>query len=429
MIRRSALCLALLASLAAYFLAASAVAQTPDLRSQVEMFAALEDRSLGTPGCAQAADYLEQAFRNIFGGLEGAVIARQQFHTPVQRHRGSFITRLDTGASASLFPLRLNALATGAIGLPGYEGELIYAGRGELGDFNGLDPSGRIVLMDMDSGKNWQNAAMLGARALIFLDSKKLPDGGEDQAPRRRFEDKHELTPLDFPRFWMPESQAREFFQAPGPFAARRTLGAARLTSAMAWENTAGENVYCFVPGTDPGLANELVIVQAFYDSTAYAPGLSPGADEALSAATLLEVAAVLADSPPKRPVLLAATAGQAQGLAGMREFVGAFAAEEDLLADWREDMAERIGEAEEALEFLRTPAPLAALGNSEQAEILGRAFSDLLKDQVDAISRELMRLRLEQGGEQERIIALAEERMRYMRLQWAAGGCNGGAD
>ncbi len=55
------------------------------------------------------------------------------------------------------------------------------------------------------------------------------------------------------------------------------------------------------------------MLVEAFYDSTAWVAGLSPGADEASGVATLLFVAQYLKDHPPQRTVILAATSGHAR--------------------------------------------------------------------------------------------------------------------
>ena len=41
---------------------------------------------------------------------------------------------------------------------------MIYAGKGDWGDFNGREIDGRVVLLDFSSGANWLNAALL-ARA------------------------------------------------------------------------------------------------------------------------------------------------------------------------------------------------------------------------------------------------------------------------
>ncbi|RLF13569.1 MAG: hypothetical protein DRN06_08420, partial [Thermoprotei archaeon] len=49
------------------------------------------------------------------------------------------------------------------------EGTAVYAGKGELDDFNGLDVNGSIVALDYDSGWNWVNALRFGAKAVIYL--------------------------------------------------------------------------------------------------------------------------------------------------------------------------------------------------------------------------------------------------------------------
>ena len=65
----------------------------------------------------------------------------------------------------------------------------------------------------------------------------------------------------------------------------------ALLTGSSRWKRVVGENVYCLVPGTDSKLADDLLIVEAFYDGEALTPGAAPGAEEAVSAAALLDLA------------------------------------------------------------------------------------------------------------------------------------------
>ena len=64
--------------------------------------------------------------------------------------------------------------------------------------------------------------------------------------------------------------------------------------------------------------AQELLVVEAFYDSTARVAGRAPGADEAMGIGALLELARYLRNHPPQRSILLLATAGHAQTLSGM---------------------------------------------------------------------------------------------------------------
>ena len=85
-----------------------------------------------------------------------------------------------------------------------------------------------------------------------------------------------------------------------------------------------------------------MVIVGAYYDAISPVPALAPGAEQACGVAAWLEVAGALARSPPRRTVLLLATAGHFQALAGMRAW----------MARWRqlEKGAAPVGELEARL-------------------------------------------------------------------------------
>ena len=190
---------------------------------------------------------------------------------------------------------------------------------------------GAVLLMELDSTKNWLRAADLGASALIYVD--------RGQSTRMDFEEKFELSPVQFPRFWMPVQALREAF---GDFESApegQLAGAVRLTSQAVWENAISENITCLIPGTSPERKKELLLVEAFYDSTAHVAGKSPGADEAVGAATLLQVARHLKENPPERTVLLVATSGHAQTLAGLRELVWSFSARSRDLRDARNEL------------------------------------------------------------------------------------------
>jgi len=58
-------------------------------------------------------------------------------------------------------------------------------------------------------------------------------------------------------------------------------------------------NCYGFLPGKNPQLKAELIVLEAFYDASSNILGLAPGADEATSIAMLLTVARRLARDPP----------------------------------------------------------------------------------------------------------------------------------
>jgi len=392
MMRR--LVLPLLAALVlAAFVAAPGSARA-DGADFLRRLAALGDRSVGAEGAAKAADMVEAEFRRLF---PDAVIGRQSFHVPATVQAGATLTLAGSGREMPLKQLRANALSPGAVPPPGMEGPLLYAGQGRVADFNGMDVRDAVVLMDMDSGKNWNNAAMLGARALIFVGAGG--DGGP--APRPLFDSKFELTPVDFPMFWMSKDQAAELLGDGETGAKPRPLGAARLTSASAWRNVRADNVYCMIPGSDPDLSGQTLIAEAFYDATSLVAGEAPGADEAVSIATLLDAAASFAKNPPRRSVLLVATAGKARAQAGMREFAWALVTKGKLLKARRNDLKARKADAERTLEMLRAPDPFSSafLADEKDRALLKAAFKVVVRNAEDDMTGELMRLRLMMPG------------------------------
>ncbi|WP_319541100.1 FtsX-like permease family protein [uncultured Pseudodesulfovibrio sp.] len=385
---------------------------------------ALGDRSIGTPGAARAADMVETNFKRL---LPDATTGRQSFHVPVPVKMGAQLTFENSGQTVDLKQLQINALSPGAVMPPGISGPLIYVGQGRVSDFNGLRVQGAIVLMDIDSGKNWNNAAMLGARGLIFVGRS----GNGGHAPRPLFEYKLELTPIDFPTFWLSRQQANALFGDGFIQNGPKHLGTTRLTSKAVWRNEPVNTVYCRIQGSDPELSKQTVIVEAFYDSTALVDGHAPGADEGSSIATLMDTAQGFAKTPPKRSVLLVASAGKASAQAGMREFTWALTTEQDHLDKRKETLAKLVLDTETTLQFLHSDTPLSEtnLANEENRALLKAAFKAVVRNQEDDITKELMRLRLlarqdtgKPGSEkerQQRIKHLAGERMVLKRLNW----------
>ena len=302
-----------------------------------------------------------------------------------------------------------NSISPGTLPADGARGPLIYAGNGELTDFNGLDVSDAIVLMEMTSGKNWLNAANLGARALIYIDR------GDTRRPL--FRDKFELSPIDFPRFWVPYDVLQTQVALPQGVTRETLAPQALLTSRIAWQNVLAENIFCLVPGTDETLRQKLVVVEAFYDSTAYVAGRAPGADEAVSIATLLELARYLGTHPPQRSVLLLATAGHAQGLAGTREAVWSFHAKSKEFVLKRKMLSKALKSAQNVSKGLN----LAALTADTPDKGLIKALIDAVKTEADQISRQLMRLRLQadNAAAEDTIRDLAQQRQLLRGLSW----------
>ncbi len=318
----------------------------------------------------------------------------------------------ERGIEVPIHPLKYNAITPEAIPPPGLDGPLVYAGHGRSTDLNGKDITGAVILMELTSGKSWQKIAGLGAKALIFVDRGPMS--------KSFFLEKTELSPVEFPIFWMPRSKVRELFgdylSAPDGIVASKI----RLTAGAYWEEASAENVYCLIPGRDEELKEELLLIEAFYDSTDLVPGRSPGADEACGLATLLELAKALKEDPPARSVLLVATSGHAQTLYGMREMIWGMRIRSRELKKMRrkiKEVADRADKVLDIFELFSEKKPIAP----ESFKLLKEAVADRIKTEVDTTSRRLMRMRLEQKNDADRkmIDDLAARRLLLSRLNW----------
>lgn len=384
-------------------------------RIVVTDLAGLGDRSTGTEGCRTAAAAIEAFFQ----GLGTGQVSRQVYRIPVMVHGPAALTVSGREELLPLSPLALNALTPGAIPKQGLAGPLIAAGRGTYRDFNGKQPRDAIALVDLDSGRNWQAAAELGARALIYLDDRPR----DDPADRGLFADKFELTPVRFPRFLVKAEALRAFLGPDARLDGSKTAVRATIMASARWETVLAENVLLFFPGADPKLKDQLLLVDAAYDATALVPGRAPGADEAASVAALLRLARTLAAHPPARPVLLVAASGHAQTQAGVRELFAAVRAKgKDLRVRLREvkNTIKTIDDTLTALAPLSEAAPEGTASSALGTSLVREALRESLKDSIDAVSTELSRLRLaEEAGQGATVTALAAHRARLRRILW----------
>jgi hypothetical protein len=236
------------------------------------------DRSTGTLGNQEAGIYIREKFEQL--GFE--TVGSYRFSVPIMQHAQSTVSIPDRNLQIGLRPITSNAVTPQTVRPPGISGPLVYVAQGELHQFNRKQIENSILLMELDSGKSWLNAANLGAKALIYID--------RGQSPRVFFEDKMELSPLQFPRFWMPLAKAKEVFGDFEKTTDGQVAAEIQLVSQINWQVGSAENIYCLIPGTDPELQEKLVMVEAFYDSSAMVAGLSPGADEAVSVAIMPRV-------------------------------------------------------------------------------------------------------------------------------------------
>lgn len=274
------------------------------IRHTIETLSGVGSRVVGYPGAAQARQYLLDQFGDI--GLQD--VRAEDFMVTVPVDKGATLT-IPLVGQMDLHSLWPNLVRTSTLSRDGLTGRLLYAGSGRFGDFNGKHVDGAIVLMDFNTGSNWLNAAMLGAKAVLFI--------APDSTASFEAEGKFLQVPQSTPRFWI----ARKDAQALLDYLTRGDLEVT-LHARMDWEQVPAANILGAIPGVDPKLRHDIVVVEAYYDAMSVVPALAPGAEMACGIASLLEIAHYLHQHPPARTVLFLATSAHHMGLRGVDAFL-----------------------------------------------------------------------------------------------------------
>ncbi len=375
------------------------------LRQTIETLSSYGSRTTGSKGYEASGEYIQKQLQSL--GLETQT---QLFELPIRRFLGASIRFNEK--SHSLSPFIYNAITPEATSAP-IIAPLYYVGRGDLTQLDGIPIENSVIVLDFDSGRNWQTLASLGAKAVIFI-------GNNDSNGRIFFTEKHELTPLQFPCFWMTRTEATALF---GQLTVQKSplIQSVTVESSCVWENTLAKNIYALIEGHDPKLKQELLIVESFFDTEEFVFNNSPGADSAASMATFLEVAKSLTNQDLDRSVLLVATSGQAQTLAGMREAIWSLNARSKDLRNSKRQLKKILAGAKKNISLLNTlDFPLGE--DRERDGLISKAISHSLGFAIDQISRKLMQLRLNKKNTNDTLLIkeTSSQRYLYRRLSWA---------
>jgi Zn-dependent M28 family amino/carboxypeptidase len=335
----------------------------------------LEGRQTGTDGYRTAASYVAEQFERAGlrpAGARGYLqtvqfmrrrIVEAQSHVALVRDGMEDVLRFGEDVTISLRA----ELA------PNVDAPLVFVGYGlsapDAGhdDLSGLDLTGKVVVFINGTPASitgapaahyqnwavrWQALKAAGAiGALSILNPKTMEQPWERTAPSRlnpvmtlvdaRFND---LAGMKFSANVNPASAERLFAGSGRAFADLIALAAERrplpsfalpaaLRARVTLESTliASDNVAALLPGSDPALAREHVVLTAHLDHVGVGAAVNGdriynGAmDNASGIATLIEVARHLATTAPrpKRSMLFVAVTAEEHGLLGSRYFAG----------------------------------------------------------------------------------------------------------
>ena len=288
------------------------------LATDVSVLSSYPSRIVGYPGCAKAADYVENQFRAI--GL--ANVRAERFKVTVPIDQGSKI--VVNGREFPIYALWPNLVRTSHLPPDGLAIHVIDGKSGRLPDFDDKVVTGSAALVDFNSGTEWLNAPRLGAKVLLFVEP--------DATMRGEAEAKFSAIPVSMPRFLISKDSAAQIramlaglnAKYAKVLPAKRPQLEARVFCKMPWEKVEAKNIVGEIEGTDPVLKKQWIVLHASYDGTSVVPSLAPSAEATCGIAGLCELARLYKDPrfAPKRSVMLIATSGHYQGLAGMRAFI-----------------------------------------------------------------------------------------------------------
>jgi hypothetical protein len=368
-----------LAGLAALLIAAAAPAQAPAaeslaaerVRGHVEFLASdrLEGRDTGSRGHEIAADYVASEFRKLGlqpGGTQGSwyvqVPFRRASHTGVPTialvkngRTMALVSGRDFGIRPSLTE-RDRAIDAGLV----FVGHGISDPRSGIDEYSGLDVRGKIVVAlegtlrslpsevaaHLQAAKD-DIAAAKGAVGFIEI-GREQPRAGRTSAIEQRLQPLIDWvgesgraggSPVRLDAALSPRLAAQLFEGAPKSLkevqrdARKRPVrgfelpGQLQIRSTSTWQDFTSPEVVAILPGSDPGVAREHVVLTSHLDHLGMVAGARPGEDaiyngaidNAGGVATMIEAARAFAraGTRPRRSVMFVAHTGEERGLLG----------------------------------------------------------------------------------------------------------------
>ncbi len=329
---------------------------------------ALEGRFSGSEGAKVAAGFIADRFRSLGltpAGDGGTFFQHFSFIARVHPGPGNALAFGLPGGTRTAAPeTDFRPLAFSASGPA--SAEVVFAGYGirapdlSYDDYAGLDVKGKIVLVlrfspegdnpdsrfqpHMALRRKASEARDLGAAALLVATG---PVGAKETTPVKISFDAS-FADSGLPVMGISTPLAEALFAAHGftlaelqqrmndrKEPASRPLGVtATLKADVVQERADALNVLAELPGSDPTLRAQTVVVGAHYDHLGYggegsgslAPdvhAIHPGADDnASGTAGMMEIARRFAARPPARTILFAGFSGEEEGLLGSNHLV-----------------------------------------------------------------------------------------------------------
>lgn len=271
---------------------------TPDaqvVEQHAQQLAAIGDRSPGSEGAAEAAEYLRSQLA--------------QLTDEVWTQRTSIIVPVDHGSSLTVGDQQITLSPHAPNGLVGagtegqvLEGTIRFVTESTLAHLDENSLTGSIVVLEGDSGSLWQRCAQFGAIAAIFVNPQNIDN------ENMRLQSLS--ASINFPRFVAEIDSA---------LAGQK----ATLQSKVTFRTAVAQTVVARLRGSSTETERrETVILSSGYESDGSIRGHSQGATRVWNASLLLALSEQYKARPLNRDIIVVFHGARPEFFRGLRQFL-----------------------------------------------------------------------------------------------------------
>ena len=307
----------------------------PEAEAHLRFLAAdeMKGRDAGSPELDIAANYIKTQFRML--GIAPAPGTNDYFQ-PVSLVKYSPPSKASALLGKDDYVLKDNLLVLEGGALK-WSGELVYVGYGSVEDMETIDVKGKVVLAlagardaetinkiyaaSLDKFARLKRAGAVAVVELLLFN--QVPWSALVNAFNKgkwSIQEGESSAPL----IWLKPRNVKELSLKPG----QRLKGKFDIEGAGG-KAIAGKNVAAIIPGTDPALKEEYIVVTAHYDHVGIDKTVQKGdsifngaRDNATGTVALIQTAKFLSRHPGKRSVILLAVTCEEKGLLGSQWYV-----------------------------------------------------------------------------------------------------------
>ncbi len=243
--------------------------------------------------------------------------------------------QLPDGDTVRLLPMHPTLMRPGNFPEDVFATRLVYLGEGRPEDLErarGIPLENSLVVMEFRCGTRWMDVLRFGVKGFVFLSANHYQTA---DAVAKVFN-----TEVSVPRYFAPAPETavlrRHLEENPHP-----EVTVSAIPSH--WQTQTLRNPWVLVPGSDPDVTRDVILMTAPIDANSIVPELASGGDAAGNVMLMLDMLDAWRQTPPKRSVLLVAVNAHTQGYLGERILAWHLLSDLRQVSELRDNMAREM--------------------------------------------------------------------------------------